>query len=175
VSAGFAVRPGRALPVIDSVGALIRFHEGRRYQCYDDATRKPLAALDPCIGTPTIGEGHTGPEVVPGLIWTDGQIDAAKAKDIALATSRAAAAVGAEWPRIDAVRQAALIDMAFELGGAGLAGFRHMLAAVRIGEWSAAHDFALDSKVAREQAPKRWACDAAMLLTGRWPVLAARA
>lgn len=33
-------------------------------------------------GIPTIGVGHTGPEVHLGLVWTDGQIRDAFAKDI---------------------------------------------------------------------------------------------
>ena len=51
--------------------ALIKKYEG----C------KPGTYLD-LSGIPTIGWGHTGPEVVLGLIWTQEQCDAALAADI---------------------------------------------------------------------------------------------
>src|SRR5258708_23758111 len=155
---------------IASIDDLIYFHEGRRHQCYDDATSLPLNLGDHCKGTATIGEGHTGPEVQPGLVWTDEQIAAAKAADLAIATSRAAADIGVEWDGIDEVRQAAFIDMAFEMGGNGLAGFHHMIIAARAGDWSAASRFALESAWARTEAPHRARDDADMILTGQWPI-----
>lgn len=45
--------------------------EGRRKKAYLDTK-----------GIPTIGIGHTGPEVYMGLVWTDQQIDDAFADDI---------------------------------------------------------------------------------------------
>jgi lysozyme len=48
--------------------------EGRMHNAYPDPNTG---------GAPwTIGVGHTGPEVHPGLVWTDAQIDAAFAIDI---------------------------------------------------------------------------------------------
>jgi lysozyme len=41
------------------------------------------AYKDPAKGIWTIGIGHCGSEVVPGLVWTDAQIEAAFAKDAA--------------------------------------------------------------------------------------------
>ena len=46
--------------------------EGRRNKAYLDDK-----------GIPTVGVGHTGPEVHLGITWTDAQIDAAFAKDTA--------------------------------------------------------------------------------------------
>lgn len=54
--------------------ALIEHYEGRHAQAYPD----PATKGDPW----TIGIGHTGREVVPGLVWTDAQIDAALADDL---------------------------------------------------------------------------------------------
>jgi len=48
--------------------------EGKRYKAYKDVK-----------GIWTIGVGHTGPEVVEGLTWTDDQIDAALEADLATA------------------------------------------------------------------------------------------
>lgn len=55
--------------------------EGVRLQAYDDKTGQPLNAGDRVVGVATIGVGHTGPEVVPGLRWTREQVDAAFDKD----------------------------------------------------------------------------------------------
>lgn len=50
------------------------YYEGREYKAYPDPGSKD--------GKPwTIGIGHTGAEVVEGLVWNDAQIDAAFAKD----------------------------------------------------------------------------------------------
>lgn len=50
------------------------YYEGREYKAYPDPGSKN--------GKPwTIGIGHTGAEVVEGLVWNDAQIDAAFAKD----------------------------------------------------------------------------------------------
>lgn len=51
---------------------LLEEREDRRHSAYQD-TR----------GIWTIGVGHTGPEVCAGLVWSDAQIDAAFAKDLA--------------------------------------------------------------------------------------------
>lgn len=48
--------------------------EGKRNVAYPDPATK---------GPPwTIGVGHTGPEVRPGLVWTDEQVRQALAKDV---------------------------------------------------------------------------------------------
>lgn len=52
------------------IEALI-LREGKRNKAYLDTK-----------GIPTIGVGHTGPEVKLGLIWTDEQIEYALAKDV---------------------------------------------------------------------------------------------
>lgn len=50
------------------------YFEGREYKAYPDPGSKD--------GKPwTIGIGHTGLEVVTGLVWNDAQIDAVFAKD----------------------------------------------------------------------------------------------
>jgi lysozyme len=49
----------------------LSIREGRRKKAYLDTK-----------GIPTIGVGHTGPEVYIGLVWTEQQIDDAFADDI---------------------------------------------------------------------------------------------
>jgi len=59
-----------------SKNGLITLHEreGARHKAYRDTK-----------GIWTIGVGHTGPEVVEGLVWTDEQIDMQLQKDVAIA------------------------------------------------------------------------------------------
>jgi len=52
----------------------LREREGARHKAYKDTK-----------GIWTIGVGHTGPEVVEGLVWTDEQIDAQLRKDVSIA------------------------------------------------------------------------------------------
>ena len=60
-----------------------------------------------------------------------------------------------EWfHRLPERKKRALANMAFQLGPAGLFGFRRMLAALKRGDYSAASREALDSKWAR-QTPNR--------------------
>ena len=68
-------------------------------------------------------------------------------------------------------RQAALLDMIFELGAAGFAEFTQMVAAIRAGDWAVASACALDSAWAK-QVPARAQEDAAILETGEWPAWA---
>lgn len=51
--------------------ARLEQREGKRYKAYLDTK-----------GIPTIGVGHTGPEVRLGLVWTDDQIRIALEKDV---------------------------------------------------------------------------------------------
>lgn len=113
----------------------------------------------------SIGYGHDG--AAAGDIWTAAQADAAFDDDYETATANAKRAYGSTWSSLDEVRQAALTDMAYELGGAGLIGFHNMLAAVRAYNWQAAHDNCLASSYAR-QVPTRAERSANMLLTGEW-------
>lgn len=49
----------------------LKIREGVRYKAYLDTK-----------GIPTIGVGHTGPEVHLGLVWTDNQVNSAFVHDI---------------------------------------------------------------------------------------------
>jgi lysozyme len=71
------------------------------------------------------------------------------------------------FAELDEVRQAALVNMAFQLGLGGLAAFRKMLAAVRLGKWEEARAHALDSLWAK-QTPSRAKRVARQLATGEW-------
>lgn len=72
------------------------------------------------------------------------------------------------FDKLDRVRQAALLNMAYQLGVAGLKGFPKMLDALRDGRWAEAEFQALDSKWAKEQTPARARRVAYQLATGEW-------
>ena len=148
---------------------LIRASEGTRFAAYDDATGRTVPAGGSCQGIITIGNGHTGPDVYPGLIITQQECDHLLEQDEAIACRAACGVYGPdEWSRLDVVRQAALIDMAYNMGQHRLAGFLKMLHAMHTGDWQSAHDEALGSVWAR-QVGRRADRDAKMLLTGEWP------
>jgi lysozyme len=115
-----------------------------------------------------IGWGHNGPDVREGLTWTQTQANMQFFEDYADAVLHALRLVGSTWPVVDVVRRAALADMAFELGMAGLGGFNVMLDAVRDGNWAAA-DAAVMASAYAHQVPARASAAAIMLLTGNWP------
>lgn len=73
-----------------------------------------------------------------------------------------------EWyGRLDEVRQAALLNMAYQLGVDGLSKFTKMLAALRDERWADAEQHALDSQWAK-QTPERARRVARQLQTGEW-------
>lgn len=69
------------------------------------------------------------------------------------------------WDSLDESRRRALANMTFQLGIDGLLEFKHMLAALKAGNWQEAHDQAIDSKWAQE-TPERAHRIANMLLHG---------
>ena len=116
-----------------------------------------------------IGYGHNSPSIVPDAVWTQEQADDQFAIDYANAVVWAQSDLGAsDWTALDLVRRAALTDMAYELGRAGLAGFPHMLLAVRQQAWETAAEACLASRYAT-QVPARAHRTAYMLENGTWP------
>ncbi len=106
--------------------AALKTDEGCRLHAYPD----PLTGASPW----TIGYGHTGLDVHPALVWTQDQAEAALALDIDRHGDALARAL--PWiERLDPVRAAVLINMAFNLGVPGLLAFKNTLAAVRGGAY----------------------------------------
>ena len=86
-------------------------------------------------GVWTIGWGHTGDGVGPGIIWGQGMADRMLDHDIEIAIGSLDAHLP-WWRELDDVRQNVLADMCFNIGITKLLKFQHMLAALE------AHDFA---------------------------------
>lgn len=128
-----------------------------------------LEAKPDAKGMWVIGIGHDIPPPNGGaLTCTQEQADAWFVQDLAGARSNAASVVGLFWALLDPVRQAAVVDMAFELGRGGLAEFTHMLLALRAKAWTDASGFCLQSAYAQE-VPARARRVASMIATGAWP------
>lgn len=69
---------------------------------------------------------------------------------------------------LDEPRRAVLICMCFQLGIQRLSEFRNAMGYMKNGEYTAASLAFADSKVAKEQAPVRWARFCQQLKTGEW-------
>lgn len=138
-----------------------------RSQLIAEEGRRNAAYLD-TLGIPTIGVGHTGPEVHLGLTWTDAQIDHALDADIAAKTAQVVAAL--PWfPHLNEPRQAVILQMAFQLGTKGLLGFPNTLAAVHDARWEDAANGMLASKWFH-QTPNRVNRLARQMALGQWVV-----
>lgn len=148
---------------IDMATALIVKHEGLKLIVYDDANGAHITEATHVIGHPTIGVGRA--------LDTHG-ISQAEAyallnNDIQTNFAACKAIYGAAWDS-DAFgdeRKAALMDMAHQLGQAGLMGFVSMNSLILAGDWEAAANDALQSKWAK-QTPGRAAEIAQILRSG---------
>ncbi len=132
--------------------ALLQHHEGLRLRPYTDTT-----------GHLTIGYGRNLTDV--GI-----SLDEARAllrHDIASAERDVLEAF--PWAEhLDAVRQAVLVDMCFNLGIASLKKFATTLRHVQFGQWETAAAAMLDS-VWAQQVGQRAKNLSAMVRTGTWP------
>jgi lysozyme len=98
--------------------ALARTAEG----LYRVATRVPVVTVVPYIcpaGILTIGRGHTGADVVEGLIWSVEQAEDALQQDMAVAHAQALA-LCPSLATASPGRRAAIADFVFNLGGGRL-------------------------------------------------------
>lgn len=89
-----------------------------------------LTAYQDTGGVLTIGYGHTGPDVKPGMVWSQEEADDTLATDVASHVS------GLDrqlpwWRQLDDIRQDVLANMAFNLGVRGLLEFKTFLAFVQ--------------------------------------------
>jgi len=125
------------MPQTNAAGlALIKSFEGCVLYAYDDLDGKyphpPIMPGDHVIGTLTIGWGHTGSDVVPGLRWTQAQADTALARDL---TPREQTVNGLISRNLTPNQFAALVS--FEYNSGALAGST-LLKCVNAGDFAAA-------------------------------------
>lgn len=140
--------------MIDSLAAQLEREEGRVAHAYQDH-----------LGYWTIGVGHLIDKRKGGAL-PDYIVDALLDHDINAKTAEVEAAL--PWVRtLDEPRRAVLIGMAFQMGLAGLLGFKNTLARVRAGNFEGAASGMLNSKWAT-QTPARAHRMAEQMRTGQW-------
>ena len=141
--------------MIEKLTAQLRRDEGQRPLAYQDH-----------LGYWTIGVGRLIDLRKPGAGLRPDEIDYLLRNDI---NDRVAALQKAlPWfVKLDEARQGVLINMAFQMGTAGLLAFRQTLALVRDGKYTEAADQMLKSKWA-EQTPGRAKRLSEQMKTGEW-------
>lgn len=142
-----------------SVRYMLISEEGWRNKAYPD----PLTKGPPY----TIGVGHTGPEVYPGLYWSDDKISDALDADIAMATVECTTRFSPWFQHLNDARQAVLIGMMFQMGAPRVLGFRRAIAAMQASAWETAASEMTDSTWGK-QTPDRAKRMAEQMRTGVW-------
>jgi lysozyme len=131
----------------------------------DEEGRERSAYLD-SKGFWTIGVGRLIDKRKGGGLSED-EIDYLLANDIRNKTSEVARAL--PWlASLNEPRRVAIVGMAFQLGTAGMLGFRRAIAAARDERWDVASAEMLDSKWAKEDTPARAHRMAQQMKTGEW-------
>ncbi len=137
-----------------NLAQMLEAEEGRVAHAYTDSE-----------GWLTIGVGRLIDRRKGGRL-TDREIDYLLDNDIAEKTAEVLKAL--PWlMQLDEARRAVLLGMAFQMGTAGLLGFRNTLELVRTGNYRAAGRGMLQSRWA-EQTPKRAQRMAQQMETGLW-------
>lgn len=139
----------------------LRQHEGLKLQAYDDATGAVIKPGSRVIGNPTIGVGTL---IGPGGGITEDEAEYLLANRVQIA-QKAAESLAPELQKEDPVRFDVLVEMAFQMGGAGLAKFENTLQAVRDRRWNDAANGMLASTWAM-QTPARAKALAEVMRTG---------
>ena len=145
--------------IVDARG-LIQKHEGCSLVARPDAKGKWAYGWGHDIAAPAEGE--------PAPTCTQAEADAMLDADVATAERGACGVLGDEsWALLNAPRQAALTDMAYEMGASGLAGFKVSLSLIRLGDFDAASANMLLSAWAKEVPRRAWE-DALIIRTGEF-------
>ena len=141
--------------MMEKLTAQLRRDEGTKATAYQDH-----------LGFFTIGVGRLIDSRKPGAGLRPDEIDYLLRNDISDRVSALTKAL--PWfDRLDEARRGVLINMAFQLGTAGLLGFKSTLALVAAGKYSEAAEQMLKSKWAT-QTPARAKRLAEQMKTGEW-------
>ncbi len=99
--------------------ALIKTWEGCRLMAYDDANQHVVKPGEPVLGTLTIGYGHTGADVFPGLHWTQDHADEMLGHDLDHVQRDVRGLLTAD---LTDNQFSALVALCFNIGGRAFAG-----------------------------------------------------
>jgi lysozyme len=141
--------------------ALIKFQEGFRQYAYDDKTGAPPVET----GVLTIGFGRN--LISRGITLDEANI--LLSNDIQYFIQKLQAYF-TPFAKLDDVRQAVLISMAFNIGINGLLKFKDMLNYLSKGQFDNARNAMLNSDWAK-QVPSRANQLSSMMSTGNWPII----
>lgn len=142
--------------MINTVEALIKDHEGYNGRTYTDTT-----------GNQTIAWGH---KLTEGEAYPDGILvgDAQHWFDIDLRkATQAASSVVTSFAALNDVRQAVLIDMAYNLGAKGLASFHQMIAYIDVMDFVGAGE-CMKQSLWHRQVGQRALDDIQLMVSGEW-------
>ena len=141
--------------------------EGFRARAYPDPDSE-LAKTGQGSGAPwTIGYGHCGLDVHPGLEWTEDQACEALRQDIATAVAGLDKALP-WWRSLNDPRQDVFVQLAFNMGIHGLLEFKRMLGFAKSGAFDKASVELLNSTWASQVKTRAWRL-ASQLRTGLRP------
>jgi lysozyme len=145
-----------------NVTQLITEDEGFSPNAYDDSTGRLIAPGYTVVGHPTVGYGVR----LDGAGLTEEECAWLRDRRINKAQMEA---LGFPWfPVLNPPRQAVVVSMVYQLGLAGVRGFKKMIAALKVDNYEVA---------AKEMCFSRWATQtplraerlATIMRTGRWP------
>ena len=143
--------------VITDAESLLVVEEGREHLAYLD-TRK--------LWSNGIGHKFTDGLSHAGEVWSDTKIDTVFAADFNYARD----GIAAHWPaikRLDSVRQAYVVAMAFQMGIGGTLQFAHTLSCLAAGDWAGAAAGVRGSAWYGQTHDRAERC-ARAFLTGQW-------
>ena len=142
--------------MIEKLTAQLRRDEGTRATVYKDT-----------LGFDTIGVGRLIDSRKQGAGLRPDEIDYLLRNDIADRVQALTKALPMLFTKLDEARQGVLVNMAFQLGTAGLLGFKSTLALIAAGKYAEASEQMLKSKWAT-QTPARAKRLAEQMKTGEW-------
>ena len=142
--------------MIEQLTAQLRRDEGTKATAYQDH-----------LGYWTIGVGRLIDSRKLGAGLRPDEIDYLLRNDIEDRVQALTKALPMLFPKLDEARQGVLVNMAFQLGTAGLLGFKSTLALIAAGKYVEAAEQMLKSKWAT-QTPARAERLAEQMKTGEW-------
>ena len=143
----------------------LEFHEGRRAEAYYCSGGYLTQGIGHNLETNPLTKDQKS-KIKDLKHWTDAEIDMVLADDVYQCKVLMTQLIEG-FDKFDDERQYALVDMCFQLGARGVAGFKKMLKAMRNNDWETAGKECLNSNYGR-QTPTRAKRISHLIATGKW-------